>query len=213
MVECNELSSLTWSLREATGPGRQSLYLPPSAALSHPPASKDACLGFPSDLLSHPSPGFTCVSQGVDTTPSNSVSLLWQDHHLAWGPIRKALSATESGEAAVKGCLPTVWANTRAGQLMAIRPQGRMALHHFGLFLQKVTSTLKNQTRGRAGAQGAPCSVTAPSLRNFRQLSSPVPGFSPSIPAKSLSFSGPSGPAFPKTGLTSILCCRKSMGC
>ena len=57
MVECNKLSSLMWSLREEgmssrlwwSGwyPGKACVSAP--CSLSHPPASRDACLGFPWD--------------------------------------------------------------------------------------------------------------------------------------------------------------------
>lgn len=57
-----------------------------------------------------------------------------------------------------------------------------------------------------------PCSVTAPSLRNFRQTALLFPGSLPPIPAKSLSFSGPQASPSPKNRLTSILIAGRAWG-
>lgn len=109
MVGCNELSSLMWSLREKgmSSPLRQSHWTCRGpCSLSHPPASKDACLGFPSDLLSHP---LSWVHPCEPGRGHHSIQLCLPSvlgtHHLALGPHQKALSATESGEAASPGLL------------------------------------------------------------------------------------------------------------
>lgn len=168
----------------------QSLSLCPLQPL--PPTCLQVCMSRlplgPGCLL--PSPWFTCVSQGVVTTPSNSISLLCTGH-ITWprASVTELYQQLSPVRLRVQGCSTHSDGRSRAGQLMAGSEASGQDGPSTPLWSLPPEGDLnpvqwaypKKPNSRQSSCKGCPLQCHSSQPEKFQTTSFPVPGY-PSLP-------------------------------